>query len=250
MDITINGNINFSGNDLLDNEATFRDLISLLKKNQNLTNVIKPEEEEQFTRMGRRPGAIQLREHYDRIAMIPVGDGCCEVFSNGYAVFDNGDRKTVVWVPACGIKTYRFTRLTDRELEYQQDQESLDEELMGDLPWYYPIIMAGEDRIEWNLAHPRSAGNMSDADLLIENQAGEACCWCSSSCFPNPEEAYIQKETKAERRAMLTDKQLEVYDMYFDDCMTQCEIADRLGISQKAVDYRLDGIEKKMKKYF
>lgn len=182
--------------------------------------------------------------------MIPVGDGRCEVFSNGYAVFDNGDRKTVIWVPACSVRTYRFTRLTDKERKYQKDEEELDEDTMGALPWYYPVIIAGEDRIEQGLAHPRSVGNMSDIDAMAEDPEEKSCEWYCGSYFPNPEDAYIQEETRKERRAALTDKQLEVYDMYYGDCLTQCEIAERLGISQKAVDYRLDGIEKKMKKFY
>lgn len=257
MDITINGNINFNGDNnfsnytLLDNETTFKDLISQLKKNRSAQETAQTEEMEEapLTRTLKRPGAVQLRTQCDRIAMIPVGAGCCEVFSNGYAVFDNGDRKTVVWAPSCGTRTYRFTKLTSKELEYQRDKETLDEEMLGDLPWYYPIIMAGEDRIEQNLAHLRSIGNMSDIDAAEESQGEEIFCWCCGTATVNPEDTYIQKEAEAERRAVLTDKQREVYDMYYVDNLTQCEIARELGISQKAVDYRLEGIEKKFRKF-
>ena len=258
MDITINGNINFNGdnnfsnNTLLDNETTFKDLISQLKKNRSASETAQTEkmEEAPLTRTLRRPGAIQLRTQCDRIAMIPVGAGSCEVFSNGYAVFDNGDRKTVVWVPTCGTRTYRFTRLTDKELEYQREEVFLDEETIGTLPWYYPIIMAGEDQIEQNLVHLRSAGNMSDVDSVEENSEKENCYWCCGKPFLNPEEAIIQKEWDDECRAVLTDKQMEVYEMYYVDCLSQREIARQLGISQKAVEYRLEGIKKKMKILF
>ena len=256
MDITINGNINFNGdnnfsnNTLLDNETTFNELIGWLKQNLALkeTNTTG-EGERPLVRETRRPGAVQLRTHFSRIAMIPVGDGCCEVFSNGYAVFDNGDRKTVIWVPACSTRTYRFTRLTDRELEYQHEEESLDEETIGEMLWYYPIIMAGEDRIEQNLVHLKSAGNMSDIES-VEDSPGEICFCNYGKTFPNPEDACIQKEQDEERRAMLTDKRYEIYEMFFIDRLTQREIARRLGISQKAVNDRLKGIEKKMRILF
>ena len=55
------------------------------------------------------------------------------------------------------------------------------------------------------------------------------------------------KEARTEWLSDLTERQSEVYQMYYESQMTQSEIADRLGISQKAVDYRLEGIEKKMR---
>lgn len=253
MDITINGNVNINFNDqhLLDNESTFKDLISLLKQKPQALESTKQEEMEDtpLEKAARRPGANQLRDHCDRIAMIPVGDGCCEVFSNGYALFDNGDRKTVVWVPDCGERTYYFTQLTDKERTYQHEKESLDEDVLGDMPWYYPVIIAGEDSIEWNLQHPRSTGTASDVYPLEKEQGTKAYHWSCGAHFPNPEEEYIRKETEAERRAMLTDKQLEVYDMYYDDQLTQAEIAEILGVSIMAVNYRLEGIKKKAKKF-
>ena len=52
------------------------------------------------------------------IARIKIGpDGVCEVYSNGYAIYDNGNRKTVVWVPDCGNATYYFGALKDKEKE-------------------------------------------------------------------------------------------------------------------------------------
>lgn len=258
MDITINGNINFngdnnfSGNTLLDNDATFNDLISKLKQNPSLAKASMTQEngELELVKTVRQPGVIQLRTQYDRIAGIPVGSGYCEVYSNGFAIFDNGDRKTVVWVPACATRTYRFTQLTNKEREYLRDEETLDESILGDMPWYYPVIMAGEDRIEWNLAHPRNTSNMSDADLAEEQLEESLPCWQCAGKTLNPEDMYIQKETDAECREMLTDKQREVYDLYYVEQLTQNEIAQHLGISQKAVDYRLDGVEKKLKNFF
>ena len=48
----------------------------------------------------------------------------------------------------------------------------------------------------------------------------------------------------------MTEKQREVFDLYYEDHLTQAEIAELLGISQKAVDYRLNGVEKKLKNFF
>lgn len=60
----------------------------------------------------RRPGAIQLRENFPCIARTEIGrGGACEVYSNGYAIYDNGDRRTVLWVPDCSTTTYYFGKL-------------------------------------------------------------------------------------------------------------------------------------------
>ena len=74
----------------------------------------------------RRPGAIQLRAEVSRITVKQIGDdGHCEVFVNGYAVYDNGDRKTVLWVPDCGSAAYHFTKLRDHEKLYQVDKDTV-----------------------------------------------------------------------------------------------------------------------------
>ena len=70
---------------------------------------------------------MQLRTSVPRIARIQIGaDSLCEVFSNGYAVYDNGDRKTVLWVPDCGTYTYYFGQLRDNEKQYLKEMEVLD----------------------------------------------------------------------------------------------------------------------------
>ena len=91
---------------------------------------------------------------------------------------------------------------------------------------------------------------MSDAVRVEDYDGNKSYCWCCGSHFPNPEDEYIRKETEAERRAAMTEKQREVFDLYYEDHLTQAEIAELLGISQKAVDYRLNGVEKKLKNFF
>lgn len=71
----------------------------------------------------------------------------------------------------------------------------------------------------------------------------------------DPETAYIKKETKGEirwalskTRADMTEKQAEAFRLYYDEDMTQEEIGKTLGISQRSVSYRLDGMEQKLRK--
>ena len=111
MDITINGNINIisqqavslekestaehSFEGLLDNEATFRELLVCLReraKERVSETSGNTEEEDVLVKAKRSPGSEQLRSSYKKIAQITVGEATCEVYENGYAVFDNGDR--------------------------------------------------------------------------------------------------------------------------------------------------------------
>ena len=173
----------------------------------------------------RRPGAIQLRTNVPRVAMIEIGEnGICEVFSNGYAVYDNGNRKVVIWVPDCGTAKYYFATETDE----------ITPEVMGEFPWFNAVLVAGEDRIQYNMDHPKSKGNTSDYDMEDVNIA-PAARWIGGSRFDNPETAYLKKEAAEERRNLLTDRQREVYEMYFEQGKTTRQIAGELNIQFPAV---------------
>ena len=163
----------------------------------------------------RRPGAAMLRAEISRIAVKQLGDvRLCEVFVNGYAVYDNGDRKTVLWVPDCGSTTYHFTKLRDNEKLYQVEKDTVEQNVMGSSPWYIALMIAGENSIERNLVHP--------------------------------EEAYIKKEEAEERRERvrnelnsLKENQRKVTEMYYLEGKNQYEIADEIGITQSSVSSRL-----------
>ena len=134
---------------------------------EDYDDVIKPDEEsavDMLVKAKRRPGAIQLRENVPCIARIDLGGGSIEVFANGYSVYDNGDRKTVLWVPDCGSTTYFFGQLRENEKLYQDQKSEIGEDILGPAPWYNALVIAGENSIERNLEHPKSFGTRSDED--------------------------------------------------------------------------------------
>lgn len=202
----------------------------------------------QFYRPKRRPGAVQLRASEKRIAKLGLGSGLCEVFANGYAIYDNGDRKTVIWVESCGTATYYFTPLRDNELQYMSQKEYIGLDVLGDEPWYTAIIMRGEEQIISNMEHPKSKGTASDSDDPSDWEDKGTYRWSAGAHFDSPEVAYLKKEAQEERRKLLTDKQWEAYVMYFEDGLNQYEIADILGLNRKAVGWRINGALKKIKK--
>ena len=266
MNITINAsgnsNVTITGNEnLISNDTTFGELLTILRTRPEAAEASKTEqaekkreedmarlcallgedfesaathddaaEESPLVKEKRRPGAVQLRTSVPRIARIQIGaDSLCEVFSNGYAVYDNGDRKTVLWVPDCGTYT-------------------LDMEVLGALPWYNVLVLFGETQIENNLDHPKSKGTSSDAEVPEEWEVKPAYRWICGAHFDSPEEAFIKKEEAEERRRALTDKQRRIYELYYEEGYTQEEIAQLLNIGQNAVHYHLKSIGKRLQK--
>ena len=288
MDITINGNLNINGDinyqengsadetfkGLLDNEATFRDLLACLRERaqEHVLAADEDGEKEALVKANRCPGSEQLRSNHTLVAQITVGDATCEVYENGYAVFDNGDRKTVIWVPDCAKAARYYSPLTyDQKCKEEkrlrgEDEESdpetskivegteseedrLDEEQLADMAWYLAIVIAGENRIERNLEHPLSAGNRSCKNAEDSISRGRYS-WSCGARFQDPEDMVLYKEEKAERCADLTDKQREAYQLYYVDEFTQEEIAGMLGTSQRAISDRLEAVRRKIADYY
>ena len=278
--------IDHSKDVLLDNAATFNELLRALARNPEvaITGQLEAEEQEREKREAklrealgedyawvvekneiesdaeagemkvekqkpkRRPGARQLREGYPRVAMIEIGKNArVEVFNNGYAIYDNGNRRVVLWTPDCGSAVYYFTGLRDNEKEYLSQKEEIGMDVLGDLPWYHALMIAGENRIEYNMDHPKSKGNTSDYDLE-EAEVVHASHWAGACRFDTPEEAYLKKEAEEERKKALTEKQREVYVMYYEEGMTEREIAMKTGKKRVTVNYTLRLIRNKFSK--
>ena len=278
--------IDHSKDVLLDNATTFNELLRVLARNPEvaITGQLEAEQQEQEKREARlrevlgedyawvvekneiesdaeagemkvekqkpkrRPGARQLRQGYPRVAMIEIGKNArVEVFNNGYAIYDNGNRRVVLWAPDCGSAVYYFTGLRDNEKEYLSQKEEIGLDILGDLPWYHALMIAGENRIEYNMDHPKSRGNTSDFDME-DDDVVPATHWAGAYHFESPEEAYLKKEAAEERKKALTEKQREVYVMRYEMGLSQEETAIRLGISPKGVQYRMDGAIKKLRK--
>ena len=118
-------------------------------------------------------------------------------------------------------------------------------DLLGDLPWYHALMIAGETRIEYNMDHPKSRGNTSDFDLE-DDDVVPATHWVGAYHFESPEEAYLKKEAAEERKKALTEKQREVYVLRYEMGMTLEEIAKRVGLNSNTVYSHIKGIRKKL----
>ena len=192
----------------------------------------------ELIRVQRRPGAAQLRTMVECLGRMRVGSGYLEVYANGYTIYDNGDRKTVLWVPDCKRIVYTFGELSENEKSVLPQRAVLNEDVLGVLPWFNALVIVGENQIERNLEHPKSNGTRSDADDEDDEEKPELT-WFGAARFDGPEEAYLRKEAEEERRAQLSEKQREVYDLYYGYGLSLREISRTLNVSYQVVDERL-----------
>ena len=183
------------------------------------------------------------------------------IYACGYAVYENESGRTVMWVPACTSFTYDFDKETDLEQTYIPQKSVLPDGMLEALPWEMVLTMIGDHRIEANSMN--RAGNRSgraafkceddgDKDDELETAIVESYWkefeWREDHIGEDPESIYIRKESREEALARMTEKQREVFMLYYLEGYTQQEIADQLGINRKAVAFRLEGAIAKVEK--
>jgi len=191
-----------------------------------------------------RPGPIQLRKNVEMIAEVAIASkGICQVFVNGYAIYDSGERRTVLWLKDCTRYTCYFNKLTEKEKQYQVEKNSLSAEEIGRLLWFEPLMIKGEDRITGNIRFPVSDNTRSDADEDNEDEEREPQ-WYGGVHIDGPEEAYLKKEEREEALEAMTEEQREAF-LLLDAGYNQREIGEVLGISRSAARDRVYGARDK-----
>ena len=247
-------NINVNGNTIpaITTETTLGELLAILSLGD------KPHE---------TPTPKKLRETAgDSIASSPdplgYGDGCL-IYSNGFAVYDNGSGRTVVWLPDCVSFTYYFVKPKESEIGIVPEKETLPEGLLESLAWPIAVTLIGDHRVEDNLMNrtgSRTGTKDFDADDngdkdgdtedAMEKSYRNEYFWKDGRFGENPEDAFIRKETLREALDSMTDKQREVFILYYRHGYNQREIAELIGLDRASVEDRLEGAVKKIKKIF
>ena len=185
----------------------------------------------------------------------------CIVYANGYAVYDNGSGRTVVWLHDCVSFMYYFIKPKDTEIGIVPKKSSLPEGLLESLPWPMAITLIGDHRVEENLMNRMGSRTGTkdynsddngdkdgDAEDAIEKALRNDYFWREERFGENPEDAYIRKEQIAETLSAMTEKQREVFSLYYRDGYNQYEISEKLGIKRRTVGDRLEGALKKVGK--
>ena len=185
----------------------------------------------------------------------------CTVYSNGYAVYDNGSGRTVIWLPDCTSFTYVFTRPKSSEDGKIPYKEQISDDMLESLSWFMAVMLIGDHRVENNLMNRKSSrkgakdydaddygDKCGEVEEAVEEEYRDEFFWNEGRFGENPLDALIRKERDAAILAVMTDKQREVFLLYYKEGYTQQQIADMLGVDQTSVRDRLDGVLKKIKK--
>ncbi len=188
----------------------------------------------------------------------------CMVYANGFCVYDNGSGRTVVWLPSCTSFTYHFDPLKDSEKgDEMKETAEIPEGMLETLPWYMAVMLVGDHRIESNLMNRTGSRTGTkdydaddngdkdgDAEKAMEQSYQREYSWREDRVGESPETIYIRKETREEMLGRMTDRQREVFLLYYRDGFNQREIAQMLGISQQKVSKRLSAALANAKRNF
>ncbi len=194
-----------------------------------------------------------------RITAVPVAKMLdCIVYDNGFAYYNNGSRHSVLWLPYCVNFTYYFTPLRDAEKNTLSETFPLPEGLLESTAWPVVVTLIAEHRIEHHMDTNAGIGHEEVKEIPEEEEEpniegrDNRCyefMWHEEPINVNPLDAVIRRETREEILNDLPEKQREAFILYHKYEYTQREIAVMLGISQKAVDYRLSNAYERIKKF-
>ena len=167
----------------------------------------------------------------------------CKVYQNGYATYENELGSTVLWVPGCSTFTYQFVRRTSKEIS-MPTFEFLDEEKISALPWYIAIALHGEYRIESNSMnrHGDRRGIAVDYEK-VEKTRPERNRWLVGH-IPGPETVVIQQDIIRRFLAPLSERQKEIFLLYYLDGYTLSEIAEKIGVSSQRISMILKSLHR------
>lgn len=174
------------------------------------------------------------------VARAMVNGAVVTAYENGYAVYEADGAHTVLDVNRYGDYRYDFTDGT-----YQV----VPAEVFEEAEWSVRLVMEGERRLENNR-------NKISRDYEEFALACDGSDWTDAAMidFMEKENAEILADEELRKlyaaMSKLTERQTEVIQLYFYKGMSQEEIAEELGIGQRAVSYSLTGALKKIRKIF
>jgi RNA polymerase sigma factor (sigma-70 family) len=174
------------------------------------------------------------------VARTSVNGAKLTAYENGYAVYEVDSAHTVMAVDRCGDYRYDFTDGT---------HQIVPAETFEDAEWSLRLLMEGEKRMEHNLS--KTAAKFEQVPLECDGSDWSASIMVDFLDEDNAE-MLADRELRRLYAAMskLTERQMEVVQLYFYKGMTQQEIAEEIGIGRRSVGNCLEGALKKIRKNF
>lgn len=190
------------------------------------------------------PTAKALRTSSTPVAVYAVPNFSISVYPSGFALAVSYKRTTVVRVDECGDYNYDTLHPELANCKKSVTPTHIGFEVFLDTAWPVRVTMTAEDQLERNnngaawskiCLHPDIAADVKEYNRSVHGQSIEDMAL-----------AKMEKEEMLER---LTDKQREAYTLYYDEGYTQAEIAEVMGVSQKAVGQHIMLANRKIRKY-
>lgn len=188
----------------------------------------------------RRPTPRYLRE-YETLFVRKEMDGCClEVYRCGFAIYQTAYHYTVLRMEETGEPEYRS--VTERD-EYGVNAENMD--------WRIGVMLCGEDRIEAEVMDKASERliSMTQAGPNEDNSDTEQREMEFEASI-DIEGSYIQADIIAALLTNLSERQKQVFHMYYLQGLTHQKIADVLHVDRSTVSKCIKVISEKAKIFF
>lgn len=126
--------------------------------------------------------------------------------------------------------------------------------------WATIAALFGEERITQSMnrgfgnADPSADGDSIDEENENEpedeDMEGRNFVWDDETLGVDPLDAVIRRENREEMLAAMTDKQCEVFVLYYKYGWTQQQIADKMNITQQAITKLLSKANLRAQKIF
>ena len=210
--------------------------------------------------LGEKPAETPKPKDLRETAGEPVAvEERCTVYRNGWAVYDNGSGRTVVWLPECESFTYYFDKPSYKRESCVSDHETLPDGFLKSQPWPIAVTLVGDHQIEKNSMNRTGSRKGSKANIDVyydyeiteefaSNPVMEDYFHKLGCATENPETAYIRKENLQELLKNMTEKQRRVFLLY-QYGYTEAEIARKFGVKKAAVCRMLSRAVVTAKKY-
>ena len=188
------------------------------------------------------PTAKKLRENSEVVDVYTAENYRITVYKSGFAVAQSGRHTTVVRADECGAYTYDFD---NSWLNGEEDAtpHQFDADYFLDLQWPIRLVMAADDQLEIN-QDSREDGWISKHPEIPDDKN-----WMLGG-YSSFEDALLNRMERDEMLKTMTEKQRQVFILYYKYGYTQEEIGKMKGVSQVAVNKHLLAALKKVKKFY
>lgn len=188
------------------------------------------------------PTVKKLWESGEVVDVYTAEDYRITVYKSGFAVAQSGRHTTVVRVDECGAYAYDFD---NSWLNGEEDAtpHQLGADYFLDLQWPVRLMLTADDQLEEN-QDSREAKWIGKHPEIPDDKN-----WMLGG-YSSFEDALLNRMVTEEMLKTMTDKQREVYLLYYKYGYNQRELGEILHISKEAVHDRLFAALKKVKRFY